>query len=332
VKLGGQLLTAFPNNPRAGTYERYGLWYRRVDGSETGQDVVVELAGSDPEITPIGAIAISGLAASPNAQGLVEVSASNTTHDIGAITLTSAVNIVVGWSPYRANRAWTNAAGWTSVGATNDYTLVYDIDATSPRTWTFSTAEEAGLAYLALGSLEGAAADLAITDAHDDAVISEYLEAKLSPLLVSIYDSLSISESVTPSLDAPVVPLTVSLYDSLVVTDPPLTIEEIQDLVQNIQDSLHIGENVQAVLTAVHLEAVLTDLLHVAESVVATPSTIHMEVNLVDNIIAQEHLETPNNLYVDNLREALTITENIIARIKGKSTNTSHRFWKRFRH
>lgn len=159
VTLGGQAMTAFPNNPINNSFEDHGLWYRRVDGTETGQDVVVTLSGTDGNPSPCGAVVIRGLATTqPTAAGGVESSPPNTIHNI-SLTPGSADNIFIVFG-FGAGRTWTDNGGWTDIGTppNNASLFAYDITASaSARTYEITTGDSAGAMLFAIGSLDGAA-------------------------------------------------------------------------------------------------------------------------------------------------------------------------------
>lgn len=135
--------------------------YRVITGDESGQDVVVTLSGADAENTPVGCIVVAGAATDQSGQDTdSNVPAGAQEHTIGPVTPTTASNIVVGWSGDRGNRSWTNASGWTVVGEANRYAMVYDIqDAADDRSWTFSTTDSAGGAWLSLAVFAAAGGD-----------------------------------------------------------------------------------------------------------------------------------------------------------------------------
>lgn len=159
VALGGQAMTAFPNNPLNGTFQDMGLWYRRVTGAESGQDVVITLSGGDANPTWAGAVVIRGLASTqPTIAGGSEASASSTSHDI-AITPGSADNIIIAFTQ-RGARTWTDNGGWTDIGTPPDTAgaFVYDITSSaSARTYSYSNPDSPSDATLAIGSLDAEA-------------------------------------------------------------------------------------------------------------------------------------------------------------------------------
>jgi hypothetical protein len=165
VTLGGQAMAAFPNNPINGVYEDQGLWFRRVTGAESGQDVVITLSGSDGNNCTLQALVIGGLAAEAGEQGAAESSASSTTHHVGPITPSGATNIVIAYAE-RGNRNWTDQVtdpAWHVVAQANLYSIVYTIQSSAAEsTYQFSTGDTAGFAVMSIGSLNGAAGGASI--------------------------------------------------------------------------------------------------------------------------------------------------------------------------
>jgi len=159
VTLGGQAMTPFPGSPYNATFVDFGNWWRRVDGTESGQDVVVTLSGSDGENTPMGCVVIRGLPADFDPQSVITFQDAMTSFSVGPVTPTYADNIIIVWNG-RGNRDWsaTPAEGFTHIGTPGAvYYFGYKIQtAATASTKTFES-DVNSYGHMVISSLNGEA-------------------------------------------------------------------------------------------------------------------------------------------------------------------------------
>lgn len=126
VTMGGQSATLATDSYLAGSGARIAQYHRYFDGTESGQDVVVTLSGSDGNNGGMYCVVVSGLSSTPAPAGHT-VAGTGASSTVSAVTPAQANNVVIGYS-WRGNRTWTNDAGWTEVGTpAAKWSMVYRI-------------------------------------------------------------------------------------------------------------------------------------------------------------------------------------------------------------
>lgn len=156
VLLGGQAMAVSTDATIGATASRSTQYWRRVDGSESGQNVVVTLSGSDGNSSGMYCLVLAGVAASPAIDGDGDAGSGVTSLTTGPVTPTAAHNIIISYGQ-RGNRTWTYNSGWTDVGTPNfNYYMAYRIQtAATAQQMDITTGDSSSFLDLTIASYDG---------------------------------------------------------------------------------------------------------------------------------------------------------------------------------